>query len=170
MSYMWYVIYVSWLIHICTMSHSYMCHDSLQYANSIVHMYSEYRVNMSCVWCIKYVPWRIHMYAMTHRNMQTVSYTCTPNIAWMCHICAMTRSYKYHDSLQYANSIVHMYSEYSWICHTYNGHEQIDTIYMYLRAHTHVFLEGFDSNICIPAHAYVWICHTYNSDEQIDMV
>jgi len=68
-------ICVPWLVHMCAMAHSYVCHDST-----------------ICV------PWLIHMCAMTHSYVCHESFIFVP---WLIHICAMTRSYACHDSFIY---------------------------------------------------------------------
>jgi len=68
----WMSHYASWLIRMCAMTHSYVCHDSF-----------------ICV------PWFIHMCAMTHSYVCHDSFICVP---WFIHMCAMTHSYVCHDS------------------------------------------------------------------------
>jgi len=61
-----------WLIHMCAMTHSYVCHDLF-----------------ICV------PWLIHMCAMTHSCMCHDSFMYVPCLS---HMCATMQSYVCHDS------------------------------------------------------------------------
>jgi len=65
-------ICVWWLIHMCVMIHSYVCHDSF-----------------ICVW------WLIHMCVMTHSYVCHDSFIC---VSWLIHMCVMTHSYVCGDS------------------------------------------------------------------------
>jgi len=92
-SYVWnkLLMCVSWLIHVCALSHLFVCHDSFMCA-----------------------PWRIHTYFMTH------SYTCHDSftwVPWLIHMCAMTHLCVCHASfihVPWLNSCVprllHMYA------------------------------------------------------------
>jgi len=70
-------IWVSWLIHMCAMTHSHVCHDSFIWTHSHV-------CHDSFIW----VSWLIHMCAMTHSHVCHDSFTCVP---WLTHMCAMTQ-------------------------------------------------------------------------------
>jgi len=92
---------------ICTMTHSYMCHDSF-ITDNMIHF----------VWCIGmhplescpvlYVPWLIHICAMTHSYMCHDSFIYVP---CLIHICAMTHSYMCHDPFRYVPWLIHIYAQ-----------------------------------------------------------
>ena len=63
---------VTWLIHMCVMTHSYVWHDSF-----------------ICV------TWLIHTCDMTHSYVCHDSFICVP---WLIHMCEMTHSHVWHDS------------------------------------------------------------------------
>jgi len=67
---------VTWLMHMCDMTHSYVWHDS----------------------CIC-VTWLIHMYDMTHAYV----FMCETRLV---HTCDMTRSHVWHDSLECVTRII----------------------------------------------------------------
>jgi len=64
--------YVTWLIHMCDMTHPHMWHDS-----------------STCV------TWLIHICDMTHPYMWHDSSTC---VTWLIHICDMTHPHVCRDS------------------------------------------------------------------------
>jgi len=95
-------ICVTWLIHICDMTHSYVQHDSF-----------------ICV------TWLIHMCAMTHSYVWHDLFTCTAWLIHMCnvtysHVCDVTHSYVRHDSFISATLLLHM-------CNVIHSHVQHDT-------------------------------------------
>jgi len=61
------LICVPWLIHMCAMTHSYVCHNS----------------------CIP-VPWLIHVCDMTHSCVWLDSFMCA---TWLIHVCDMSQGY-----------------------------------------------------------------------------
>jgi len=71
---------VSWLIHMCAMTHSHVCHDSFTLPFWMPYSY---------VW-----PWLTRRCAMTHSHVCHDSFTCVP---WLIHMCAMTHSHVCHD-------------------------------------------------------------------------
>jgi len=89
-------ICVTWLIHMCDMTHSYVWHDS---SNGCSWLYEN--GSFTCV------TWLIHMCDMTHpmdvvRCMgMTHSYVWHDSfvcVTWLIHMCDMTHSYVWHDS------------------------------------------------------------------------
>jgi len=69
---------VTWLIHMCDMTHSYVWHDSF-----------------ICV------TWLIHMCDKTHSYVWHDSFIC---VTWLIHMCDMTHSYVWHDSVRSSNT------------------------------------------------------------------
>jgi len=67
----WGVSQVTWLVHVCDMTHSYMWHDAFIYDT-----------------------WRIHICDMTHSYMWHDAFIY---VTWRIHICDMTHSYMWHD-------------------------------------------------------------------------
>ena len=72
---------VTWLIHMCDMTHSYVWHDSF-----------------ICV------TWLIHVCYMTHLVRETV----VTRVTWLNHLCDMTHSYEWHDSFICVTWLIHM--------------------------------------------------------------
>jgi len=99
---------VTWLIHMCAMTHSHTLHDAF-----------------SCV------PWLIHMDVMTHSYRCCDSFICVP---WLIHLRAYTcRQEKIH--VIHMNASCHTHAKYEWLthvthmngsCHTY----QFGSIYI----------------------------------------
>jgi len=75
--------YLTWLIHLCDMTHSCVWHDSFM-----------------CV------TWLFHMCDMTPSYVSRDSFIC---VTWLIHMCDMTRSYVWHDSLIYVTWLIHMW-------------------------------------------------------------
>jgi len=67
------LICVTWLTHMCDMTHSYVWHDSLI--------------------CVTWLP---HMCDMTQSYVRHDSLIC---VTWLTHMCDLTHSYVWHDSL-----------------------------------------------------------------------
>jgi len=93
-----------WLIHMCVVTHSYMCSDPLLCVPGLIFM---------CAMTLSYVchdsfmcaSWRIHM----------CSFICVP---WRIHTCAMTQSYVCHDSFICVPWRIHMCAlKHSCVCH-----------------------------------------------------
>jgi len=83
-------IYVTWLIHIWDMTHSYVGHDSFICGT-----------------------WLIHMWDMTHSYVGHDSFICE---TWLIHMCDMTHPHVWHDSCRVidriGNPIRHV--KYKW--------------------------------------------------------
>jgi len=78
---------VPWLIHMCAMTYSHVCHD-------MAHSYVCHALYDSFI-C---VPWLIHMCAMTHSYVCHDSFICVPCVILLILMCAMTQSRVWHDS------------------------------------------------------------------------
>ena len=98
-------IYVTWLIDMCDMTHSYVWHDSRICAIWLIHMCD---MTHSNVWHDSFicVTWLIYMCDMTHSYVRHDSFVYAP---WLIHICAMTHSYMRHDSFICAPWLIHMW-------------------------------------------------------------
>jgi len=111
-----FFVHVTWLIHICDMTHSYVRHDSFICATWLIHtcdmthphVWHDPFIRMtwlihicdmtrSYVWQYSfiYVTWLIHTYDMTHSYVRHDSFI---RLAWLIHMCNMTRSYVWHDT------------------------------------------------------------------------
>ena len=78
-------INVTWLIHICDMTHGYMEHK----------------------W-YTHMAWLIHICDMTHKCMRHDSYMY---VTWLIHICDMIHTCIWHDSNMYVTWLVHMWHD-----------------------------------------------------------
>jgi len=89
---MWHdsFIYVTWLIHICDMTYSYMWHASFIYVTWLIHICDMTHLYM---WhdSFIYVTWLIHTYDMTHSYMwhDSFIYVTWLSYGWSIHMCAM---------------------------------------------------------------------------------
>jgi len=105
-------ICVTWLIHICDVTHSYVRHDSFECATWRIHMCNMTHpyVRHDSFIC---ATWLIHMCDMTHDVTQTSpilvnfhSHMCISSVrhdsficaTWLIHMCDMTHSYVRHVS------------------------------------------------------------------------
>ena len=91
--YMWRdsFTHVTWLVHMCDVTHAYMWRDS----------------------CIC-VTWLIHMCNMTH------SYVCRDSfvhVTRLIHMCDVTHSYMWHDSFICVTWLIHMCDKTVWTSH-----------------------------------------------------
>ena len=73
---------VTWLIHMCDMTHSYVWHDSFVCVTWLIHMCDMTHDSFICVTWLVYV-WH-------------VSFICVP---WLIHMCAMTHVYVFTQVL-----------------------------------------------------------------------
>jgi len=126
---------VTWLIHLCDMTHSYMLRDSHKCVLSsatlldnpassrvtgripvcgMMHSCWTWLIHMLACW-----PWLIHVCDMTHTCVWHDSYMCVtwlihvcPHLrdlrAWLIHVCDMTHSYVWHDSFICVTWRIHM--------------------------------------------------------------
>jgi len=85
---------VTWLIHMCDMTHLYVWHDSF-----------------TCE------IWLIHVCDMTHSYVWYDSFThhaSHSNLTWLIHMCDMTHSYTWHDTFTCETWLIHTF----YIFHT----------------------------------------------------
>ena len=87
-------ICVTWLIHTCDMTHSYVWHDSFICVTWLIHTCD---MTHSYVWHDSFicVTWLIHMCGRTHSYVWHDWFIC---VAGLIHMCDMTHSYVRHDS------------------------------------------------------------------------
>jgi len=145
---------VTWLIHMCDMTHVCELHDAspttLEYNNMPCEsdMTHSYVWHDSCIW----VTWRFHICDMTRWN---VSHDGT----WLIHMCDITHVYQKRDGFRCVIWLIDM-------CHI-TGHDAFIwvTWLVYLSDVTYSYLQN-DSLICVilrfMTHSYVWCnvsCH-----------
>jgi len=75
---------VPWLIHVCPVTHSYVCHWPMSHTQSIMSAEKS-----EILWM------RQRRRSLTHSYVCHDSFICVP---WLIHMCAMTHSYVCHDS------------------------------------------------------------------------
>jgi len=138
-------IRVTWLIHMCAMTHScaawliQMCDTTHSHVWHDTFICETWRIHMCegthpCVWHDSFVcvPWLILTCATTHSHVRHDSFICA---TWLIHMCAMTHSYVCHDSFIRVTRLIHM-------CNT-----------------THSYVRH-DSFICVTWLSYVtWVSH-----------
>ena len=161
-SYVWYdsFICVTWLIHICDMTHTRCIHVG---PYIFMYRYSYSRSSFICV------TWLIHMCKMTHSYVCDMTHTrciqmgpislyintialsrhsyvwhdsfvCVTWLIPMCDMthsmCDMTHSYVWHDSFICVNWLIHICD----MTHSYVWHESFHVTYSSHMVHTHVAL------------------------------
>ena len=79
---------VTWLIHMCDMTRSYVWHDSFICVTWLIHMRN---MTHSYVWHDSFirVTWLIYMHDMTHSYVSDDSFICVP---WLIHTCNTSHS------------------------------------------------------------------------------
>jgi len=152
---------VTWLIHMCDITHSYVRHDSFIY-----------------------VTWHMRDFGMTRSCVRHYSCTCATWIVYMCescvyatwliHVCDMTHSYVWHDSFIRVTWLIHMWDmTHSWriqmcdmthsSCVTWLGHmcNMTQTLH-----HNDVLPMGTRYTMPIKSYhthewvmSHIWLCH-----------
>ena len=101
---------MTWLIHMCDMTHSYVWHDSFICVTWLIHM---------CDMAISYV-WRVTRPILP---LTRLIYLCDVRSGviicgtWLFHMCDMTHSYVWHDSFVCVTRLTHtcdMTHSYAW--------------------------------------------------------
>jgi len=110
-----------WLIHMCVMTHPYVCHDSFICVTWLIHM---------CVMTHSYV-WHVYICVMTHSYVWHESFIC---VTWIIHMCVMTYSYVCHDSFICVTWLIHM----CVMTHSYVWH-----VHMCVMTHSYVWHDSF---------------------------
>ena len=110
-------ICITWLIHMCNMTHSHVRHDAFTCPTRLFNMCDMTWLNHVCdmthwhVWhdssiptlCMC-MPWLIHICAMTHSHVRHDSFTC---VTRFFNICDMTHTHVWHDWLIYMTWLIH---------------------------------------------------------------
>ena len=121
---MWHdsFICVTWLIHVCDMTHSYVWHDSSMTTFSKISL----DMTHSRVWHDSFicVTWLIHddLFADLLRHD---SFMC---VTQFVHMCNMTHLYVWHDSSKRVTWLIHMWDmthSYVWRDSSMNTFSQI---------------------------------------------
>jgi len=93
-------ICVTWLIHMCDMTHLYVWHDPFIRVTWLVHMCD---MTHSYVWHDSFirVTWLIHMCDMTDSLTHShVWHDTFRRVTWLIHTCDVTNSCVWHDSFE----------------------------------------------------------------------
>ena len=127
-SYIWHVrhglfVYVTWRIHACATTHSYMRHDSFILVTwlvgicDITHSYT-WHDSLICV------TWHIHIYVRLldkrcyGSNVGVYSSERAFSLTWLMDICDMTHSYTRHDSFIHVIWLSFWFICVTWLIHT----------------------------------------------------
>ena len=105
---------VTWLIHMCDMTHSHVWHDSFTYVTWLIHTCD---VTHPRVWHDSFtcVAWLIHMRDVTHSHVWRDPFTC---VTWLIHMCDMTHSHVWHYSFTCVTWLNHLCDmTHSCVCH-----------------------------------------------------
>ena len=84
---------LTWLVHMCDVTHSYVWHDAFICVTWLIHMCD---MTPSYVWHDSLIcaTWLIHMCDITHSYVWHDSFMC---VTRPIHMCDMTHSYVWHD-------------------------------------------------------------------------
>jgi len=139
---------VTWLIHMCDMTHSYVWHDSFICVTwhirmcDMTHLY---------VWRDSFIrmTWPIRICDMTHSYVWPHSSIC---VTWRIRMCAMTHSYVCHDEFVYVTwligvswlihmcAMIHRYGTgVPWLIHTCAMTHRCDVTHPYVRHDPWIF-------------------------------
>jgi len=135
---------VPWLMHICAMTHSYVCHDSFICVPWLIH-----KCDINHSYTI-HVTWLIHMYVIardvthkhnththnphTHINWNRIglSNPRLPHI-WMSHVTHMNESchtYEWvmsHIWMSHVRDVTHKHNTHTYTTHTHINRNRIGT-------------------------------------------
>jgi len=142
---------VTWLMHMCDVTHSHVWHDSSTCVTWLIHMCD---MTHSHVWhdSLSCVTWLIVMCEMTHSHVWHDSFTF---VTWLIHMCDMTHSHVWHDSLSCVTWLMHM-------CDMTHPHVWVTwLIHMCDMTHCHVWHDSFTCvtwliHMCDMTHPHVW--------------
>ena len=104
---------VTWLIHMCDMTHSYVWHDSFIYVTWPMHMSEQVLLDVSKWWCVTWLIPPVYMSVrvgtllcdMAHSYVWHDSFIC---VTWLIHKCDMTHSYVWRVSFICVTWLIHM--------------------------------------------------------------
>jgi len=176
------VICVTWLIHMCDMTHSYVWRDSFICVTWHIHMCD---TTHSCVWhdpfiCVTRlnhhmcgmtpsshvwndtsiilpficVTWFIHECDTTHLSHVWHDSFITW-VAWLIHMCDMTHSYVWHDS--FVSRVARLFYEMhlAWLIHHITTHHICDT-HPWHCCHVSFICDTWLFRTCGMTHSYMW--------------
>jgi len=124
---------MTWLLHICDMTCSYVWHSVLSwdvkwdmfrsygwhnFFNCMTRLFQMYDMAFSYVWHDFFIcmTWLVHTCDMTSWSelkwkMRHVSFVC---VTWLLHMCDVTSSYVWHDFVMCVTKLLHMCDMTSW--------------------------------------------------------
>jgi len=166
---------VTWLVHMCDMTHSYVWHDSFirvtwlipyMWHDTFINMNESAQTNLLChtpvalyaghMSTIKCVTWLIHMCDMTHSYVWPDSF----------HICDMTHSYIWMSRHRQICCVTHLWHFMQAICqHSKVWHDSFICvtwlIHMYDMTYSYVWHDSFICvtwliYMCYMTHPYMW--------------
>jgi len=116
-------MYLAWLIHVCDMTHPYMCHVSVIYVTSLVcaHIWMSHvtYMNESCqihewvmthIW-LRHEPWLSHLWHVTYTNESSFMWHKCVIIYVICDVTFVTQMEKLSHTWIYVTPLVNL-------CHT----------------------------------------------------
>jgi len=133
---------MTWLIHTCDMTNSYVWHNSCIHMTWVMYTCDMTHAN---VWHDSFirVTCLIHMCDMTH-----------PYVSWLMHMCYMTHLYVWHDSFKCMEQLIscHVFICVTWLisCHVFTC---VTWLIQMLASPTN--LTRF-IHMCKITHSYVW--------------
>jgi len=146
--------FVTWLIHMCDMTHlsmwlDYVWYDTCLYETWLIYFFSKKEcpdLSRMCHDSFLSVIWLIHM--LWHDSFIRET--------WLIHICEVTYSYVWHDSFTYEKWFIHIFD----VTHSYVWHDSLTRV-TWLAPMGHVR----HIRMCDMTHSYVWhdsfICVTW---------
>jgi len=142
-------ICVTWLLHICDMTHSicdmthlHMWHDSciLHTPRSLVHTHTHTHKHTHGV-CLD-----ITCDSYTHKSYVWIDSFIY--VVWLIHICDMIHSYMWHDSFTNVTWLIHK-------CDMTHAYLYAPWYHMWL-SHTYIICVTWLIRICDRTHSYMW--------------
>ena len=122
-SYVWHdsFICVTWLIHMCDMTHSYVWHNSFICVTWLIHLYQCRSGGCVNVWhdSFTYMTW-LHRDMTPSPTSMSMWGSCAC-LTWLVYMCDMTHSYVRHDMCDVTHSYVwhDSFICVTWLIHLY---------------------------------------------------
>jgi len=120
---------VPWLIHMCAITPSYVCHGSYV--------------------CVS---WLLRMCAMTHSYVCHGLFICVP---WLIHMCAMTHSCVCHDSFIYMPWLILT----CFITYLFVWYDSFIRVIWLVHMYDPTFVSNHNKNLHLPRHFCQELCH-----------